>query len=159
MPDLSRRILWKVKVQGFLHEDSPFVWFFEKNYRTCRLSYLLERFYDQFDYKDIESFTWLSWIRDPKIQDKPLYSEEKILVIFRRNFYITIERHFRYVSGPHITQLFYRCEQIQDTVWVATLQSSGMFFKDSALQDDLRTNLVERNFYHSLKSAEAIIIL
>lgn len=145
-------------LQGFRFHDAPIKWELAPvDYQMISLGNLLKRFYGTFD-KDIESYRPLAFVRNPTQRNgEPAYVNDVIVVPYRRNFRIVIEKEG--IFGPHATYLYYSSEQLAGEVaWVATLQITGMYYDDQVILDELTCAIRLRQLYHSEKSAEQIVI-
>jgi hypothetical protein len=143
-------------VQPFNGENCPHSWVLEKELKVATLQELLGKFYEELDY----GFYPLAWAYNPEKEGKPMYPDQHVVVVpFRLGFRVIIDRHGRFIGGPHAAMLYYKCYQIEDVVWVATLQLEAMFFNDQAMKDALSTAITNREFFHSEKTGQTIITL
>jgi len=153
-------------IQPFNSQDenaAPAYWVLEIEHRVMSLAQVLQRFYDEFDPEEPLSFNPLSLIYNPEKEGKRIFSfdnEQVLAAIYRKGFYVIIEKHFRLIEGPHAAFLYYRTFQVEGVVWVATLQiSDAMFYNDAAMLSALTLAIFNRDFYQSPKSAEQIVII
>lgn len=142
---------------------APAYWVLETQYRQLSLAQMLQRFYDDFDPTEPLTYDPLGVVYNPEdANGKRFYSfdnEQVVVFAYRRGFYIVVEKHWRYMEGPHSTKLFYKCHQIKDTIWIATLQLNGMFYNEEAMLSAVILAVINQEFYQSEKSANEIVML
>lgn len=155
-------------LQPFNSDDertAPAFWVFERVLRQMSMRQLLQRFYDEFDANDIYTCLPISRVYNPedKITGKRYFgfsNEQVVLFIYRRGFYVVIEKHWRLMEGPHATKLFYKSEQTKETLWVATLQlDECMFYNEDVVTNKLTEAILNRDFFQSDRTADEIIFL
>src|SRR5687768_4104023 len=126
-----------LRLQAFKYADSPIEWELAPvDSEVTSLGQLLQRFYTLFDRHDVVTFNPLAWHRNPiQANGEPLYSGDNILVLYRRGYHVRIEKEGMF--GPHPAFLYYRCQEVEDTLWLATLQISGMYYDDDLLRGEI----------------------
>lgn len=149
-------------VQGFKFHDAAITWELQAaDLKVASLQQILERFYGQFDFSDLESFNPLGWARNPENKDGTLFYglSDVIVVPFRRGFYIVIEKQYRELYGPHSARLLYKGHQCEETIWVAIMQVECYFYSDDKLRELLLAAIHEKAFYQSEHTQQQIVIL
>ena len=150
-------------LNGFRYNDAPHTWaLVEADYEVKSIGQLLYRFYSEFDIEDPEVNKPLAFSRDPQNKDqKPIYGPYNNVVVlpYRRNFYIVVEKKYREIYGPHCARIFYKCRQIDDVVWVAILQFEAMFYNDEAILKAVTEGILSHGFYQSPQTRDEIVVL
>lgn len=145
---------------GVIHSDSPYRWVLERDPDVTTLGKLLIKFYDLFHPDDLHPFKSLGWARDPEHNGKRVYPESVhvIVVPYRKNFRIVIEKHFQLVMGPHFATLLYLTET-RELLWIAGIQLEGLFWSDDQMQSVLVAALQNKELYQSEKTANTIVFI
>lgn len=157
-------------LSGFRFDSSLWRWTLEPvDLRVTSLQTLLATFTEdwKYDYHPIllrqPDGTNGYLIRDPADKNgEPYYDPltNWIYLQYRRGFYITIERQYREIFGPHPARLFYRSwQQPGEIIWVGICQVSAMWHSDERMFKGLQESVNEGGFYQSPKTAETIIVL
>lgn len=114
---------------------------------------------------NIEARWWrkpMAWCRNPERKDGIAIfgSKDVILVLYGKNFHITIERYGTEIFGPHPCRLYYRSHQSYGEVaWVAICQIEAMWHSDERMLKALNTEIKNRRLWQSDQTSETIVLL
>jgi hypothetical protein len=147
-------------VQGFRYDDSPAgCWELSTDYKFTSLQQLLAKFYEEWQW----SPDFLGWARDPVNKDgQPEFDPVTnwIVAPCRRRFYITIERQFKEMFGPHPMRLMYRSDQVDNEIcWVAICQLNGMWHSDERIKAAAIDAINTKQLYQSERTAQELILV
>lgn len=154
-----------IVIQPFNSDDdstAPAFWIAEPEFRVLSKGQLLERFYTEFDPTDPPGNKPIAFVYNPEIDGVRVGSfngDQIVVVAYRKNYRVFIEKNWRYISGPHAALLYYQPWQVEGIVWVATCQVEGMFYNEETIREALTTCILQHEFYHSPKSSAEIIII
>lgn len=149
-------------LRGFRFEGAPFEWVLSpQEPKVATLQQLLQKFYDEFDPSEPDTYKPLGLVRNPMdVELQPYFGNNEVIAIpYRKRFLIIVEEQFREPFGPHPARLLYKCWQTDEMIWVAILQISEFFFSDEKMLLALTLGIQESNFFQSPKTASTIIIL
>lgn len=102
------------------------------NYDLTTMGKLLEEFY-RHNILPIDYNLLVAFQLDPEglvPSGSPTYLNTYYAVMYRR-FFATITLNPRDVHTYHRMQLWYRCEQVRASIWVASAQSNECYFFDA----------------------------
>lgn len=145
-------------LRKFRFAQSPLTWEFDvKGERVCSLAQLLQRFYEEWEWDR----KFLGWHRDDgKTKTEQMTSPERIIIPYRKSFYIEIERAYNEIMGPHVARLMYRPWQIDnEIIWVGILQMNCMWHSDDRLRTMITAEINRKAFYQSPDTAAMIVTL
>ena len=149
-----------MKLQGFRFYDAPCQWVIEKKLeRVTSIGKLLEKFYDLFTPEDDVSFNPLAVAIDPEKNGDRIFGKlgSYVLVIYRRDFYVVIEKNFSNLYGPHAAQLMYKSDQTGEPIWIAILQIEGLFYSQDKLVAYLTDAIKSQSFFQTPETSETIV--
>ncbi len=146
-------------VQGFRFPNSPIRWVLEYAInKAVTMEQLLQRFYDLFSEEDEHPFAPLAFVRDPEEEGRRIYGYENVIVApFRREYYCVITKQLGDIYGPHPCRLYMR--NGSETLWIAILQISEMFYSDERMLNLLKQSIKDREFYQSESTKKDIVTL
>lgn len=157
-------------LRGFRFDNAPWQWSLQPaDCKVASLAHLFRRWKEDVAYNSCplllkqpdKSNAYL--LRDPLNADgKPYYDPctNWVVIAYRQNFYIVIEKQYHEMFGPHPARLFYRSYQLEDEIcWVAIAQLNFMWYSDEKLLIAVREAIQAEEFYQSERTGETIVIL
>ena len=152
-----------ISVGGFRWPNAPTQWVLAPTDEAqISLGHLLEKFYELFDFDDDITFKPLVMVRDPLDKEgKPYFGSlaQILLVMYRRGYYVLIEKDFSNIFGPHAARLHRRSER-GEIVWIAVLQVENIsFYSDEKILAAVTTAIQSHTFYQTDKTAQILVNL
>lgn len=116
--------------------------------------------------KFLEEWEWgkkpLGWAYDPSTEEGRPYMDPKykwIIAPYRKNFYISIEKAYDNIFGPHSVRLMYRSWQVKgEIVWVAICQIHGRWWNEENMQESMIAAIDAGELYQSIKTSKQIVL-
>lgn len=149
-----------MEIQGFKFLDSNAgYWVLERvDTQFATLAQMLALFLEDWAYDPKP----LGWSRNPEDKDGRKFMDigDWIVAPCRRGFYLTIERSFNQLFGPHCVRLMYRSWQSKgDVVWVAICQIERVLWhNDVKMLASLQEQINSGALYQAEKTAGTIIL-
>ena len=147
-------------LHGFMYPDAPTSWVLSPAEGECiSIKNLLKKFYDLFIEDEPLSYKPLAWVLDPEKEGHRIFGSHNnhILVIYRRNFYVVIEKCFGQIQGPHAARLMYKSDHTGEAVWIGVLQIEQIFYSQERMELLLTEAIKQREFYQSPETEKIIV--
>lgn len=123
---------------------------------------MLDRFNNDIDSDDPCTAKPLGMVLNPTGRnDQRFWQYNDVWVlVYRNNFFVVIEKHNRYVSGPHRAMLKYKSEQTGKVFWIATLQiTECMFYSQEKVSALILDAVVNKLWYLSDRSKKDLVVI
>lgn len=148
-----------MEIRPFRFEEAPLSWqlgLVDPQYTS--LQKLLQKFMEEWEWGKKP----LGWAYDPENAEGRSFMDQKykwIVAPYRRNFYITIEKCFDNIFGPHTVRLMYKSWQVRgEFVWVAICQIHARWYNEDQMVEELIKSVDAGEFYQSEKTSKQIVL-
>lgn len=122
---------------------------------------MLDKFNDDIDPTEPLTAKPLAMVLNPTGKDGRWFPWfDAWVIVFRGNYYVVIEKHPRYVSGPHKAKLKYKSYQTGQVFWIATFQMCDcMFYNEELISIRVFNAVIEKLWYISDRSRKDAVVI